>query len=84
MAIGSNDKVIFIVDANKNQKIQSLRGHQGPVLKLNWDMNSKYLMSNSLSGEMFIWETTSWKQLPKGPQMLKEELWYEWTCLFGW
>ena len=83
LAIASNDKLIYIVDANKNQKIQSLQGHQGPIIKLNWDLNSKFLMSNSGSGEMFIWETKTWKQFPKGAEILKDEIWYNWSCLFG-
>ncbi len=84
LAIGSNDKMIYIVDTRKNEKIQSLQGHQASITKLNWSFDSKFIMSNSSSGEMLFWDTNIWKQFPKGGQQLKDEKWDKWSCLFGW
>ncbi len=84
LAIGSNDKMIYIVDTRKNEKIQSLQGHQASITKLNWSVDSKFIMSNSSSGELLFWDTNTWKQYPKGGQQLKDEKWDKWSCLFGW
>lgn len=64
--------------------MQTLNGHNGGVLKVQWSTDSSYLLSNSASGEMIIWDCKTWKQFPKGPQVLKDEPWDKWTSLFGW
>ncbi len=84
LALGSNDKMIYIVDTIKKEKIQCLQGHQSSVIKLNWSSDSKFIMTNSASGEMLFWDTSTWKQYPKGGQQLKDENWDKWSCLFGW
>ncbi|MBL3654678.1 caspase family protein [Fulvivirga sediminis] len=63
LAVGSNDRVIRIVDPNTKQVTKKLKGHQAAVTNLSFSDDNEYLISSSEDGMIKIWDTESGQEI---------------------
>lgn len=99
LAVGTNGRNIHIymlnvdIDPAVYRKISILKGHTSVVQNLDWSLDSRFIMSNSVDGEIIYWdisgpetsETANFK--PKQfvhPYELRDIDWHTWTCHLGW
>lgn len=99
LAVGTNGRNIHIFNVNVDsdpaayRKVTTLKGHTSVVKDLDWSSDSRFIMSNSVDGEIIYWETAPppEKELahfkPKQfvhPFELRDLEWDTWTCHLGW
>jgi WD40 repeat protein len=99
LAVGTNGRNIHIfalnIDADPAlyRKVATLKGHTSVVKNLDWSLDSRFIMSNSVDDEIIYWEIAPGagsdgagfkpKQFVH-PYELRDIEWYTWTCHLGW
>lgn len=60
IAAGCSDDIVRVIDAQNGKTVQEL-AHSKAVPTVAWSPDGALLASGSFGGEIFVWETTTWK-----------------------
>ena len=59
VSFSNNDDKISVVDANTTSTIQTLKGHEGPVMAITFSGNGKLLASSGIDNQIKLWDVGS-------------------------
>ena len=81
LAVGSNDRSIYLYNAGDWASTAKCRGHKGRITHIDFSTDSRFLQSTCDMGELLFWETDSGEQ--RTARTMKDTTW-ETKQLYGW
>ncbi|XP_076151713.1 WD repeat and HMG-box DNA-binding protein 1 [Alosa pseudoharengus] len=86
VAAGSSDFLVKVVEVADSSQQKTLRGHEAPVLSVNFDPKEEFLASSSCDGSVVVWnieeqaQVTSWNILQKSSDVTNAKS----LCRLAW
>ncbi|KAL2076814.1 hypothetical protein ACEWY4_027590 [Coilia grayii] len=86
VAAGSSDFLVKVVEVADSSQQKTLRGHDAPVLSVNFDPKEEFLASSSCDGSVVVWnideqvQVTSWNVLQKSSDVTNAKS----LCRLAW
>ena len=83
LTYAKNISMVKIYNSNTYELITRLIGQNGPIINIDFSMDSQYISTSSEFGELRIFSITKAVEITKYDKF-KEEEWDSWTRIFGW
>ena len=74
MAVASLEDEIKIISLNENNKVKTLKGHEGGVIAVAFDPKGKYIASAGRDGNIKIWNLSEEKETMTLKNMIPKEI----------
>jgi len=82
LAVGSHDRLIYLLDTRSYSRKAVLRGHSSYITHIDFSLDSNYLQSNCGAYELLFW-TSNGNRVTSASSM-RDVNWATWTCTLGW
>jgi WD40 repeat protein len=63
ISFSNNDDKISVVDANTTSTVQTLKGHEGPIMAITFSGNGKMLASSGVDNQIKLWDVGSGSEI---------------------
>jgi microtubule-associated protein-like 6 len=83
LAVSFKEGIIDILNTDDYLKIFSLDGHTESVNRIDWSIDSNFLSSSSVNGELNFYNMKKGTKIIRTSD-LKNEEWNTWTRIYGW
>jgi echinoderm microtubule-associated protein-like 6 len=84
LAVGSEEGYIDLYSVPNFKRIHQVRKNISPITHLDWSIDSKFIQFNNKEEELHYIDCRNGQILSNGGAVLKDMLWNNWKCKYGW